>query len=375
MRLAVLADFPEEGWPSMDLCAEMLAAHVGPASGGRVAADRLCPTYRRLFGAIPGFRSWHFGRNADRLINRRWIYPRFVRARRGGFDAFHVVDHSYAHLVHALPADRTGVFCHDLDAFRCLLEPDREPRPRWFRRAAQRTLAGMRAAALVFHGTREVGRRLEALGLVDPDRLVLAPYGVAAEFGPDPTPADRDGPLPPATTFLLHVGSTIPRKRIDVLLEVFGRVRKRREDLRLVQVGGEWDREHAARIERLGVGASLEQLRGVSRETLAGLYRRAALVLQPSEAEGFGLPVVEALACGAAVVASDLAILREVGGGAATYCPVGDVPSWVETVERLLDDPGAAPPRDVRLVQAARFSWERQAATVAESYLRLANQR
>ena len=62
--------------------------------------------------------------------------------------------------------------------------------------------------------------------------------------------------------------------------------------------------------------------------TLAAVYRRAALVLQPSEAEGFGLPVAEALACGTPVLASDLAVLREVGGEAAVYRAVGDVPAW-----------------------------------------------
>ena len=71
----------------------------------------------------------------------------------GDFDLFHVVDHTYAQLVHALPADRTGVYCHDLDAFRCLLEPAADPRPRWFRALARRILTGMQKAAVVFHNS------------------------------------------------------------------------------------------------------------------------------------------------------------------------------------------------------------------------------
>ena len=91
----------------------------------------------------------------------------------------------------------------------------------------------------------------------------------------------------------------------------------------------------------------------------------------PSEAEGFGLPVIEALACGAAVVASDLPVLREVGGAAVTYRPVGDVPAWAEAVTRTLADPGAAPPREVRLAQAARYSWAEHARVIAAAYARL----
>jgi glycosyltransferase involved in cell wall biosynthesis len=112
-------------------------------------------------------------------------------------------------------------------------------------------------------------------------------------------------------------------------------------------------------------------LRGLTREQVASLYRAAAVVLQPSEAEGFGLPVVEALACGAIVVASDIPVLREVGGTAITYCPMGDVGAWVAAVERMLDDPAVAPPRVERLAWASRYSWAAHSRTIANSYLAL----
>src|SRR5262249_20945394 len=152
-----------------------------------------------------------------------WDYPRHLRQRRNDFDLFHVVDHSYAQLVHALPAERTGVFCHDLDAFRCLLEPARDPRPRWFRAIARRVLDGFRKAALVFHSTEQVRGEIERHGLAAPACLVRAPYGISPEFTPDAPGPDRL-PAPVVALggapFLLHVGSCIPRKRIDVLLDV-----------------------------------------------------------------------------------------------------------------------------------------------------------
>ena len=69
---------------------------------------------------------------------------------------------------------------------------------------------------------------------------------------------------------------------------------------------------------------------------LASVYRRATLVLQPSEREGFGLPVAEALACGTPVVSSDIPALREAGGFGAIYCRVGDLDAWTAAVGTLL---------------------------------------
>ena len=356
----------------MDLAAEMLLREAHAGCAGRVQALRVCPPFRRRFGRLPWLGRRAAAINADRLLNRTWDYPRYLRRRAAEFDLFHVCDHSYAQLVHALPADRTGVHCHDLDAFRCLLGPCPEPRPRWFRAVARGILRGLQKAAVVFYSTRSVREEITAHGLLDPDRLVHAPYGVAPEFTAGPADGEARGAadLAGGRPFLLHVGSCIPRKRIDVLLDVFAAVRARRPDLALVQVGGQWTAPQQAQVARLGIAPAVVQVRGLTREQLAALYRAAALVLQPSEAEGFGLPVIEALACGAVVVASDLPVLREVGEEAAVYCPVADVDAWCEAVVRLLAHPDSTPPRAARLAQARRYTWAAFAHTVVENYER-----
>jgi len=277
-------------------------------------------------------------------------------------------------LLHELPTGRAGAFCHDLDAFRCLLEPNRERRPRWFRALARRILAGLQKAAVVFHLSQTVRDQIEKHGLIDPARLVHAPPGVALEFTPEPANgmgAEVSGLLRSGECFLLHVGSCIPRKRIDVLLDVFAAVRARHPDLRLFKVGGPWTAAQREQLDRLGLRGAVTQLTGVGRRVLAVLYRAARLVLLPSDAEGFGLPLVEALACGAAVAASDLPAFREVAGDAASYFPAGDVPAWTEGVCRLLADPAASPPRSARLARAARFSWANHARVIAGAYGRL----
>jgi glycosyltransferase involved in cell wall biosynthesis len=367
LRLAVLPDFLEEGWPSMDLCAEMLLRELGAIKP--VAVERVCPRFRCRFCRVAG----QGGRNADRYLNRHWDYPRFLKRARSRFALFHVVDHSYAHLLHVLPAGRAGVYCHDLDTFRCLLEPAQEPRPAWFRAMMRRVLRGLGKAAVVFHSTAAVGDRVRHLGLVDPARLVYAPYGTAAEFTPEPATADADqtAPFIGDAPYLLHVGSCIARKRIDVLLELFAAVRRRQPELRLLQVGGTWTPPQQEQLGRLGLDAAVRQLRGLDRATLAALYRRARLVLLPSAAEGFGLPALEALACGACVVASDLPSLREVGGAAAVYVPVGDIAAWSDRILALLASPDQAPTPAARRQQAAKFSWTNHARIISEAYLGL----
>src|SRR5690242_15163521 len=99
-RLAVLPDFREEGWPSMDLCADMLLAEL--ATEGSFAVERLCPPFRRCFSRLPWLGQRQVARNADRLLNRFHSYPRYLRPHSADFDVFHICDHSYAQLVHAL---------------------------------------------------------------------------------------------------------------------------------------------------------------------------------------------------------------------------------------------------------------------------------
>lgn len=374
LRLALLSDYREEDWPSMDLCAGQLLAHL-PAAAAGLQVQPVCPPFRRRVSRLPWLGGRGLARDADRLLNRFWDYPRSLRRQVDNYDLFHLCDHSYSQLVHVLPPRRTGVFCHDLDTFRCLLQPAQEPRPRWFRTMARRVLTGMQKAAVVFYTTSAVHQDMIRHGLIDAQRLVRAPLGAAPEFTPDPVvSATADALLAPlaGAPFLLHVGSGVPRKRIDILLRVFAAVRAHIPQLRLLQVGGSWAPQQQRLIDELGIAATLVQVRGLERHTLAALYQRAALVLVPSEAEGFGLPVIEALACGQVVLASDLEVFHEVGGDALVYCPVADVPAWTDMVCRLLTQPAAAPPLAMRLARARRFSWAAHAAIIAAAYGRLA---
>ena len=375
--MARVCDALDEGWRSMDLVAEMLHAHLDAAHADAFAVTRVRPAMRRRA------RRWSAGAGAaftaDRALHRFWDYPRAVRALARDFDLFHIVDHSYAHLVHALPADRVVVTCHDLDAFRSVLEPAAEPRSLAFRVMTRRILAGLRKAARVTCDSQATRDALLHHGVVPGDRTVVIANGVHPAFTPEPdVAADAEaaallGPPDPARVELLHVGTTAPRKRLDVLLRVFAAVRRRHPAARLVRAGGGLDGPQHALARALGIAEAITCVPAVAAPTLAAVYRRAALVLQPSEREGFGLPVIEALAAGTPVLASDLPVLREVGGDAVTYRAVGDVDGWVEAVLAHLDERAAQPEpwarRRARAVgRAAAFTWTRYARDVAAVY-------
>ena len=373
-RLAVLMDPVEEGWPSMDLAGEALVEQLQGPLADHVHVEPLRPRLVPLARQVPKLGQRRVALNVDRLLTRFGTYPLQAALSRQGIHAFHVVDHTYAQLVHALPAERTGVYCHDLDAFRSLLQPEREPRPAWFRAMAWATLKGMQRAALVFHSTQAVREELLRHGLVPPERLVHAPLGASPEYRPEPSPGDTSAEvLKPlgGRPYVLHVAGNMPRKRLDVLFAVFAEARRQHPELQLVQQGALLTPEQRAVVDALGLGEALLQPPRLPRATLAGLYRRARAVLVTSEAEGFGLPVIEALACGAPVVASDIPVLREVGGTAVTYAPVGDVAAWAHAVHQVLSTPESPEARQARVARGLGYSWRAHAQRILSAYTRL----
>jgi glycosyltransferase involved in cell wall biosynthesis len=348
----------------MDRVADRLVNSLALDHAGAIEATRICPPFRRR-----STRLWAGRRssNVDRIVNRLVDYPRHLRGLAARFDLFHVVDHSYAQLVHGLPADRTVVTCHDLDAFRSLVCPAEEPRSPLFRAMARHILSGLKRAASVTCDTAAVREELIGFGLVASERAIVAPIGVGSEFTmTGDHDADREAERLVRTRGgaidVLHVGSTAPRKRLDVVLRCCAELSKRVPGVRLVRVGGPLTPDLAALARDLGLSDRLANLPAIDDRLLAAVYRRAAVLLLPSDREGFGLPLVEALACGTPAVAADLQVLREVGGPFATYCRGDRAVDWADAVQRLLteriDRPvESAARRSSAAAWAQRFTW------------------
>lgn len=377
MRVALVCDMLEEGWASMDLFGDMLNACYQSGYAAMVSVEQLRPPLRTRLSRLPFRRAAGALWNADRLINRFFDYPRWLKQRAARFDLFHLIDHSYGQLSFALPRESTVVTCHDLDTFRCLLEPDREPRPRWFRQMAQKSLSGFQQCAHVICPSEATRSQLLAHKLFPERQVTVIPPGVdpafLAESQPEPAMLPKGLERLRGQNYLLHVGSTIRRKRVDVLLRVFSRLRQQFPELLLLRVGGALTSEQLQLAAKLGVLENITFVEGLTKEQLATAYRNAAVLLQTSDAEGFGLPVIEAMACGCVVIASDIAALREAGGSAASYAAPADIRDWTETVAQILHESKTAPDRwQLRKQQARRhaaaFTWPENARRTIAIY-------
>lgn len=375
LRVALCADFAEERWPSMDRVANELVSHLRRNHSDAVDPTPVCPPFTRRATRVTGSGTAF---TVDRALNRWWDYPRHVERIAPEHDVFHVIDHSYAQLVHHLPSARTVVTCHDLDTFRCVLRPEDEPRSALFRRATRRILSGLQQAAWITCDSTAVRDELLGFGVVSPERVSVVPIGVGDGFSAvADEAADRTAARLVASSAgaieLLHVGTTIARKRIDALLSTCAALVARVPDLHLVRVGGPFSVQQERMIQDMGLADRISVVPCLDERTLAAMYRRAALVLLPSEREGFGLTVLEAMACGTPVVASDLPVLKEVGGAAVEYCPVGDTQAWVRAVGALIDERRYDPARwfarrAAGRVRARCFSWPQFAARMADIY-------
>jgi glycosyltransferase involved in cell wall biosynthesis len=196
----------------------------------------------------------------------------------------------------------------------------------------------------------------------DEDRVHVAPHGVAVVDGGDPAPVlARLGVREP---FVLFVGTIEPRKGVGDLLDAHAALRRSHPDLQLVLAGpAGWG--EAPDLDRPGVLAT----GSVGDAELDALYRSAVALANPERYAGFGLPLVEAMARGCPVVATDTSSLPEVVGDAGAVVPVGDVDALAGALERLLDD-GAH--RDERAAAAAahaeRFTWAASAERHRRAY-------
>lgn len=210
-------------------------------------------------------------------------------------------------------------------------------RRRWSARIAARR------ASYLLVGSRFAADELKRWYGTSSSRIVIAPYGVSPGFGPvleDRQEAvRRQYELSPRT--VLFVGAPLARRNLESLIDVVAELAKTREDLSLVFAGPQ--RRASAELRRhadsSGLGDRLRWLGFVPDADLPALYASATVVAYPSSYEGFGLPVLEALACGAAVVASDSGSLAEIFPQRAWLVPHADREAWTKAMATLLDHP------------------------------------
>jgi alpha-1,3-rhamnosyl/mannosyltransferase len=283
----------------------------------------------------------HAWRTAWSRLGRPAV-ERFV----GQLDVFHFSDWMY-------PPQRGGLRAttiHDLVPLRF---------PEWVEPATLRMhgpkyVHAARTCDRIFVNSEfTAGEVVELLGVPE-ERIVVAHPGIDPVFGPDGERTDLGGP------YVLAVGTLEPRKNLPALAEAFALIRHRHPELTLAITGLEgWeDRPLAAEGIRL--------LGYVSDDELARLYRGAAAFAYPSLFEGFGIPVVEALASAVPAVVSTHRSLDEACGDAALRADAGDPRAFAAALEWALE--AGSQVRDRGLAHAAQFTWRACGEAVLAGY-------
>jgi alpha-1,3-rhamnosyl/mannosyltransferase len=233
-----------------------------------------------------------------------------------------------------------------------------------------------RTAAQVLTDSEFSAGEIAAAYDIPRERITVAPLGVSGQFAP----VDRPNETLPAgmtTPYLLHVGDLHERRNLPLVVHAMFEAQRRpgMPPLSLVLAGV--DRGIGDRLRAYARDASSPDavvcLGSVNDSQLLTLYRGAAALVYPSRYEGFGLPVLEAMACGTPVIASRAASIPEVLGDAGVLLDPDDEPGWAEAIaEVVTDEWQKGRMRKAGLARAREFTWARTASITLAVYRQLA---
>jgi glycosyltransferase involved in cell wall biosynthesis len=244
----------------------------------------------------------------------------------------------------------------------------------WARRAFYRQSAA--AASHILTDSRFSASEITAAYRIPIERMTVTPLGVDEAFAPA-GPGDSVE-LPPGVTppYVLHVGDLHERRNLKMLTDALLAARRAgMPALSLVLAGTDRGvgQSLCAMAEQAGARDSVVLLGSITERRLRSLYRAAEALAYPSLYEGFGLPLIEAMACGTPVIASHATSIPEVVGDAGVLLDPTDTNAWTMAILEVVNDEHVrARLRAAGLRRAAEFTWERTARLTLEAYRRVA---
>lgn len=306
-------------------------------------------------------------RRAGRL-RRAWrkyvAYPRESRHAAVRADVAHVLDHSFAHLLRGMPASVFKIVTvHDL-------APLRDSRGLNARQLARfrRTIENLRLADLLLADSAHTAKDVVEILGCSPGSIRVLPLGADVATFAEPRPRPAGWEPAGGRRVVCSVGSALARKNLNLLPAIFAMMQGAPAPV-LVRVGAALPDELAGAIRAVLGSDGLIECGTVPEPELAAIYQHADALIFPSRLEGFGLPVLEAMAAGCPVVSSDASSLPEVGGDAALYFAPDDAAGAAAHLTRLFNDDAIRAERiEAGRRQAASLSWEAHWDQLLEFY-------
>ena len=324
-----------------------------PTGGVRRYVQELSQALERCFPEDQYFRvsdqpfEGRSGRGPNSPAERRWwLWGLRREMDRLGAEIFHGADFSVPYI----PSKPSVMTLHDLSPWRTESQAETSERVR--RRTPVLLRLGL--ASIVITPSEAIRREAMARFSLDGNSVVPIPLASSVAFHPVPT-------VPKSRPYFLYVGAIEQRKNVGVIVEAWRELRKT-EDVDLVLCGKVRDS-----MSKAPDGVEIRS--DVDDADLPAMYSGAAAFLYPSLYEGFGLPVLEAMQCGAMVVTSKDPAISEIAAGAAVQVEARDAPGWLEAMRSALVLDTRKSWGDLGMRRAAEFSWERTATRTREVYI------
>ena len=323
---------------------------------------------------------WHSGTGIRKYYERYWHHPQQVCQVEG--DIYHIIDHTNAHVAYWLKKKGKPIIitCHDLVQF---VYPEilkgQSRFPAFSMASWQFSVKGMCYADCVIavssNTAKDVHERLD----IELQKILVVPNGVEASFQPLPSQEVKSFRKKyqrlPEEICLLNIGSTHQRKNIITVLKVLKTLKDQGLSVRLWRSGGKFMAEQTAFIKEHNLDQDILDFGIANQNILIQLYNAADVLLAPSLYEGFGLTVIEAMACGLPVITSNVSSIPEVVGNAAVLVEPMDIQAISESVVRLKQDSIYSQKLISQgFVRTKQLTWKKSAEHLVSIYEQLTSQ-
>jgi len=359
--ITMFVDYPEEGFLSSQVYTDNLSSNLKKF----FFVDQYLPL-NKLSKKLGYFNL------KTRFLFRYFIYPLFAPFHQGEIN--HIIDQTYAHLLYFLDGEKTVVTVHDLDVLRLKFIKWPTLRDKIMKYFYIWSVKALKKAAKIIAVSEDTKKDIVRFLQIPEEKIIVIPEGADSVFKRMKDKkklklVKNKYKLP--EKFILHAGECWKYKNIEGILKIFGKISEKKDSKNLffVKVNGTWSEEQRKLIEKLGIGKRIVKLPFVPPQDLAAIYNQAAVLLQLSFLEGFGLTVLEAMSCGCPVVVSDAPALKElVNDSGIIVNPLEEEKVITELRKMILNKKIRNIYIKKGLKRAKEFSWEKTARKTLKVY-------
>lgn len=372
MRVAIVRRLPKTSF-SMDVYADGLVGGLKVVRPNWEIIELIPKSYAPNYTNL-----WSKG--LAKYWERYFHFPSIVKQQK--VDIFHVIDHSDAHITYWLKSTGkpVAVTCHDLINF---IHPENiqdGSRIDIVSSAAWKfSVRGLCQANHIITVSGHTAKDVREILHIEPERLKIVPNGVEHFFNSLPHSEvevfRQQYQISPNTICLLNVGSNQPRKNVWTIIKVLATLKAQAVPIHLFKAGADFTQEQKTFIKTHNLDKCITYLGKPDKAKLVQIYNAADILLSPSLYEGFGITILEAMACGTPVITSNVSSLPEVAGNAAILVEPLDVEAIAEAVLRLHNDTSFRQQLIAQgLTRVKSFTWENTAEQIAAVYETLVGQ-